>query len=263
MKIWYQSASSYGYEPVWEAYGKTLEKKCRSIVGPDDTVHVAGIPVMVRDVENWKYIQYFQNVQILRNMRKAQEQGFDAFVIGCTLDVGLQEGRSMLEMPVIGINEASYHAAMMLGRKYTFVTSSMAFVHVYEELIERYGVGTRYLASRYIASATEEEIALALEEPRALIDKFTMVARQAIADGASVIIPAPAFYSALMHHAGITQIDGAVVLDTIAVAVQTAKMMIGLQRAGISVARLSGVYAKPDQQSEQQMLSRLTGEFYV
>jgi allantoin racemase len=263
MKIWYQSASSFGFEPVWDVYGKTLEEKCRSIVGPDDTVHVAGIPVMVRDIENWKHVQYFQNVQILRNMRLAQEQGFDAFVIGCTLDVGLQEGRSMLDMPVIGINEASYHVAMMLGRKYTFVTSSMAFIQVYEELIERYGVGARYLASRYIAPATEEEIALALEQPQAMVDKFAMVARQAIADGASVIIPAPAFYSALMHRAGITQIDGAIVLDTIAVAIQTAQMMIGLQRLGMSVARLSGVYAKPDQSSEQQMLTRLIREFHI
>ena len=54
MKIWYQSSSSYGYEPVFEEYGKTLEEQCNKIVRPDTEVHVEGIEVMVRDIENQK-----------------------------------------------------------------------------------------------------------------------------------------------------------------------------------------------------------------
>jgi hypothetical protein len=40
-------------------------------------------------------------------------------------------------------------------------------------------------------------------------------------------------------------------------------MMIGLQRSGMSVARLSGVYAKPSQRIEQKMITRLRGEFHI
>jgi len=36
---------------------------------------VTGIPVMVRDVENWKALQYYQNVQVLNNMQRAQQEG--------------------------------------------------------------------------------------------------------------------------------------------------------------------------------------------
>lgn len=29
MKIWYQSSSSHGFVPVWDEYGKTLEKQSK------------------------------------------------------------------------------------------------------------------------------------------------------------------------------------------------------------------------------------------
>ena len=35
MKIWYQSASAYRYEPVWDDYGQTLEAQCRRILHPE------------------------------------------------------------------------------------------------------------------------------------------------------------------------------------------------------------------------------------
>ena len=51
MKIWYQSASGYRYEPVWDEYGRTLEAQCRRVVHADTEVYVTGIPVMIRDIE--------------------------------------------------------------------------------------------------------------------------------------------------------------------------------------------------------------------
>ena len=53
MKIWYQSASSYRYEPVWDDYGRTLEQQCKAILRPETGLYVTGIPEMVRDIENW------------------------------------------------------------------------------------------------------------------------------------------------------------------------------------------------------------------
>ena len=79
MKIWYQSASAYRFEPVWDEYGKTLEAQCKKIASPGTEVYITGIPVMVRDIENWRHLQYLQNIQTLKNMRLAEEQGYDAF----------------------------------------------------------------------------------------------------------------------------------------------------------------------------------------
>lgn len=261
MRIWYQSASGYRYEPVWDEYGRTLEAQCRNVLHADTEVYVTGIPVMVRDIENWKSLQYYQNVQTLANMRRAQDEGYDAFVIGCTLDVGLAEGKSMLDIPVVGISEASYRMAMTMGRMFAVVTSSSAFTEVYGEQVERYGCLARYLRGPYIVPASEEEIALALTRPEPLLEKFVAVARRAVAEGASVVVPGPAFYATLAHRAGLTEVDGALVLDTVATAVKTAEMLAGLRRAGVQPSRRIGVYCKPDADFEEESLARMRSVF--
>ena len=261
MNIWYQSASGYRFEPVWDEYGKTLEAQCRKVLHADTQVHVTGIPVMVRDVENWRALQYYQNAQIMKSMQRAQEQGYDAFVIGCTLDTCLAEGKSMLDIPVVGISETAYRMAMTMGRLFAVVTSSPAFTEVFGEQVERYGVASRYLRGPYIVPASEEEIATALAKPQALIEKFKAAAAKSVADGASVIVPAPAFLATLANRAQLTQVDGALVLDTVSVAVKTAEMLVDLRRAGVGPSRRIGVYGKPDASFARAALERLQGVF--
>lgn len=263
MKIWYQSASGYRFEPVWDEYGRTIEAQCRKVLHRDTEVHVTGIPVMVRDIENWRSLQYYQNVQTLANMQRAQDEGFDAFVIGCTLDVGLAEGKSMLDIPVVGISEASYHMAMTMGRLFAIVTTSPAFTEVYGEQVERYGVAGRYLRGPYIVPASEEEVAVALTRPQPLIEKFKAAASRAVADGASVIIPGPAFLATLANRASLTQVDDALVLDTISVAVKTAEMLADLRRAGVGPSRRIGVYCKPGQAFQEKAYERMEKVFRI
>jgi Asp/Glu/hydantoin racemase len=116
---------------------------------------------------------------------------------------------------------------------------------VYGEQVVRYGVDRRYLPGPYIVEASEEEIATSLGQPGPLLDKFIATAQRAVRDGASVIVPGPAFLSTLAHRAGITSIEGAPVLDTIAVAAKTAEMQIDLWRAGLRPSRRIGVFQRP------------------
>ncbi|MDO9403994.1 MAG: aspartate/glutamate racemase family protein [Polaromonas sp.] len=263
MKIWYQSASAYGFEPVWDRYGQTLIEQCRTVLHPDTELHVAGIPVMVRDVENWRSLQYYQNVQVMKNMQRAEAEGYDAFVIGCTLEVALAEGKSMLDIPVVGISETSYRMAMTIGRLFAIVTSSTAFTEVYGEQVERYGVAGRYLRGPYIVPASEDELATALTNPGPVMEKFTLAARRAIADGASAIVPGPAFFSTLAHRAGLQSIDGAPVIDTISLAVKTGEMLAGLRKTGLAPSRRIGVYCKPDAALKSESYARLSQVFSI
>ncbi len=263
MKIWYQSASAYRFEPVWDEYGETLQAQCKKIANPGTEVFVTGIPVMVRDVENWRHLQYLQNIQILKNMREAQAQGFDAFVIGCTLDVGLFEGRGMLDIPVIGISESSFHLAMQLGRKFAIVTSSSAFPEVYAEQATRYGVAARFIDKPYIVNASEEEIARALVNAGPMMERFKLQSQRAIDDGASVIIPAPTFLSALATRVGLTELNGAVILDTVSIALKQAEMMVDLNQIGIRPSRQIGVFCKPESGFEHDSMQRLSREFKI
>ena len=257
MKILYLSSSSYRYEEVFEEYGKTLEEQCRKVLRPDTEVYVTGIPVMIRDVENWKALQYYQNIQSLNAMLRAQEEGYDAFVIGCTLDVGLEEGKSMLDIPVVGISEASYHLAMTMGRLFTVVTSSPALWEAYSEEIVRYGLRDRYLPGPYIMHVSEEEIAISLKNPQPLLEHFQNIAEKAVRDGASVIVPSPGFLASLLYRTGVTKFKDALVLDTVSVAVKTAEMLVDLKKIGIEPSRRIGVYAKPDRNLAKEATEKL------
>jgi len=232
-------------------------------VRPNTEVHVEGIEVMARDVENFKALQYYQEIQFLNNMLRAEREGYDAVVIGCTLDLAMEEGRSMLDIPVVGISETSFHMAMMLGHLFAVVTSSTAFFNLFKEQTERYGVSNKYLPGPYICPASEEEIAISLKDPQPLVKKFEIAAEKAVADGASVIIPNPAFYAALAYRAGLTKVKDAVVLDTVSVAVKTAEMLVDLKKVGVEPSRQIGVYAKPDRESRKKTLESFRKIFKI
>ena len=248
MKIWYQSASSYGFEPVWDDYGQALHEQCKGAARPDTKIDIRGIEVMVRDVENYPAVKYFQKSQIINNIVRAEREGYDAVAIGCTLDVGLEEGRSLVDIPVVSIAESNFHMAMMLGHLYAVVTSSMAFFNVFKSLTEQYGVASRYLPGPYICPASEEEIAQSLKDPKPLWERFEQVAGRAVDDGASILLPFPTFYGSLAFRSGVTQVRDAVILDVVAVLVKTAEMMADLRALGVAPSRSIGVYAMPDAQ---------------
>lgn len=67
----------------------------------------------------------------------------DAVIIACFDDTGLWELRQRSPVPVIGIGEAGYHAAMLLGRRFSVVTTLDVSVPVLEHNIETYGFSQR------------------------------------------------------------------------------------------------------------------------
>ena len=96
-----------------------------------------------------------------------------------------------------------------------------------------------------------------------MIEKFKAAARRAVADGASVIVPAPAFLATLAHRAALTQVDGALVLDTVSVAVKQAEMLVDLRKAGVAPSRRIGVYCQPNPALLTESLGRLDGVFKI
>ena len=53
----------------------------------------------------------------------AERNGYDAFIIGCYLDTGLQRARSLVDIPALGVTETSMLVACTLGRKFSMATN--------------------------------------------------------------------------------------------------------------------------------------------
>lgn len=182
----------------------------------------------------------------MNNMIRAEREGYDAFVIGCDLEPGLEEGKAMVNIPVVGISEASYHLAMMLGHLFAIVTCSNAFFQAFQTQINQYGLSSKYLKGPYVYPAAEDEIAEGLKNPEELLNKFKIVAERAVDDGASVIILNPAFISALAYKMRWFEVKDALILDPIASVVKTAEMMVDLKKIGIEPSRMFGVHKRMD-----------------
>lgn len=79
---------------------------------------------------------------LLEEVKKGNDEGFDAIIIACFDDTGLAEARGLIDIPIIGIGEAAFHAAMMLGTKFSVVTTLSISIPVIEENLVTYGLNT-------------------------------------------------------------------------------------------------------------------------
>src|SRR5262245_39306997 len=66
--------------------------------------------------------------QTIRNALDAEREGYDAFVIGHFQEPGLLEIRGAVDIPVIGLGEATLLAALSMGRQLGLVTIDPVFI---------------------------------------------------------------------------------------------------------------------------------------
>ena len=69
----------------------------------------------------------------------AQGEDFDATVIACFGDPGLDAARELLAGPVLGIAEAAFHAASLIASGFSVVTTMTRTCGIAERLVLRYG----------------------------------------------------------------------------------------------------------------------------
>ncbi len=76
---------------------------------------------------------------ILALLPKAHVAGADAIIIACFDDTGLAEVRAAAHCPVLGIGEAAFHMAALLGHRFSVVTTLQVSVPVIKDNIAAYG----------------------------------------------------------------------------------------------------------------------------
>lgn len=161
---------------------------------------------------------------------------FDAVIIACFDDTGLDAARCLTDRPVIGIGEAAYHFASMIANKFSVVTTLGRSVPALEHNLHRYGLSVRCARVR-----SSEVAVLELEHPgsdaRARIS--AEIGRAVAEDRAEAIVLGCAGMADLADR--LSAEHGLPVLDGVSCAVRLAEAMVGL---GLRTSRLGG-YAPP------------------
>ena len=239
VRIWYQSF----VDPTEQApYMDRLRARLRHLAGPGVSVEVHGISPPDR---HFHAITEFRCAdQTIRQALQAQAEGYDAFVIGHFPEPGLVECRGALSIPVIGLGEATMLHACTMGRKIGLVTINPVFVPIHEDQVRRYGLEQRVVAVAAV-QADVPRFMRAFADPvehAALRGEFAEQVRPLLARGVDVIIPSGGMPMTLFAQEQPFAIDGALVLEGIAVVLKAAEMAVALHRVTGSAASRSGLY---------------------
>jgi allantoin racemase len=182
------------------------------------------------------YDEAFAIPPTLELVKQAEKEGYDAVVLACFSDPGLEAAREAVSIPVVGIEESTLHMAAMLGHKFSIMTSRCQRVPSRMEHVVRLGLESRLASVRPLEMSVLEMDA----EPERAKARIMEVAGAAVQqDGAEVIILGCA---GLAGYAGDIERElGVVVLDPTPIALKTAELLVSL---GLRHSK-HGLYATP------------------
>lgn len=149
---------------------------------------------------------------VLHLVKEAEQDGYDAAVIGCFYDLGLEEAREVSEeMPVMGPAQATTHLASTMGDTFSVLVGRQKWVPQMRRTIEGYGMGKR-LAS---FEAVDLGVLDFQERPERTRERLAEGARRAVEEkNAEVIIlgctAEYGFHETLQAELGVPVLDAVV-----------------------------------------------------
>ena len=120
------------------------------------------------------------------SFRQAEREGYDAVVPLGMLDIGVEGGRSAVDIPVVAPLQAVLHVAAQVGEHFGVVCYHASAIARHRAQTIAYGM-ERFIAGRRASGFYVQHIA---ENKDRMVESFLMAARALIEeDGADVIIP--------------------------------------------------------------------------
>jgi allantoin racemase len=180
--------------------------------------------------------------EMIRLAPLAEERGFDAIIVGCYSDPGLDALREMLRIPVIGPGVASLHVAAQLGTRVSLLTPAGRGLGRVAACMRALALGPLLASVRGIGLSVMD---LARQAPGAL-DKAAEAARAAVEeDQADVLVlgcMSMAFLPGICED--LSERAGVPIVNPVVAALKTAEMVAGM---GLAQSKAAYPVPKPQQ----------------
>lgn len=256
IKLWYQSYVDYenGAE-YWDRLAPHLDV----VSGWDTQVDIRGITPF----DNYAHplVEMRCAREMICNAVQAEREGYDAFIVGHFQDAGLYEARAAVDIPVIGLGEATLLWSCQLGQRLGIVTINPRFIPWFHHQVGKYGLRERVTGIHAMSFEPGQILAAYENDEKANKVKhlFEEQGKPLVAKGTDVLIPGGGIpmllFSAFRDH----QIDGAPVINGIPIAVKMAEMAVEMRRlTGQSVSRV-GDFAKAPAHIIEEFLAHPKG----
>lgn len=123
----------------------------------------------------------------VREAERAEQDGYNGVIDYCFDDPGLRAAKERLDIPVVGLSEASFHIASLLGSKFSVISAGppdCTFTDI-KDLVRLYGFSDKCASVRSVAipilelqTGTDAQAKKLLEEAKKAVEQ----------DGADVIV---------------------------------------------------------------------------
>ncbi len=121
----------------------------------------------------------------IESFRQAEKQGYDAVVPLGMLDLGVDGGKSAVDIPVVGPMEAALHIACLLGDRFGLIIYHEKLLAFNRAIVRRYGMEERIVGFG-VSGFDLPDLTAHRDE---VVQNFVGEAKKLVANGAEVIIP--------------------------------------------------------------------------
>lgn len=184
---------------------------------------------------------------VLHEVKNAENQGYDATVLGCFYDLGLDEAREVSEsMPILAPAESTTHLASTLGDTFSVIVGRRKWIPQMRERVRKYGLESRLASFEPVGCGVLDFQA----DPERTHERLLEAGHHAVEEeGAEVLILGCAseygFYEKLQPELGVP------VLDPMVVPLKMAELMTELATFGWTHSKVGGYESPPLEEIHQ------------
>jgi allantoin racemase len=244
-------------ETVSEPFARAFTANAERVISPGTTVAQYYVPHLRRASDAaFMFPNLLNRVDIIRQMRRAEQDGCDAVTVLCSGDPGVLEGRTVVGIPLVGPMEAALHLALTYGPRVGIVTvADISWAEFERSLVQSYGLSAHLVSVRKIEIDSKTAFTQGFVEPAPIAAEIHTQARRAVEDGADSVVIASAGLSTIASASGLAQVEGvgAPIFDCLMVGLKMAELRASL-RIGLGVPEVSraGLYERfPEEDIER------------
>ncbi|PFO05812.1 hydantoin racemase [Bacillus sp. AFS076308] len=256
MKIWHQSLTTIDRVPE---YRDAIVNHVRKIARPDVEVVLHGMSEETYPTHypghfiTYSYLQNLHREQFVRAALLAEKAGYDAMFIATIPDVGLLEARTLVDIPVVGYGQASFHMASMLGDNIGVVNFLGPLADELRQNAARYGLGNK-LGPIVQTDVGFDHVLAGFSDPEPVVASFKKAAEMAIAEGADVIVPGEGPMNVFLATHGVSRIGDVPVIDSFAAGIKMCESLVDLRKnSGVYMTRRGYFNAKPPAEAVERL----------
>lgn len=225
------------------AYDELIGRTLRHYAADDTDLHITHLDGCPPDIDYF-YSKHLMESVLFERIMQAEEQGFDAVIVGCCYDPGVRTARELVDIPVVGPMEASLQLAAYHGHTYTIVTDHHKAAPYIEDVVRLSGLGGNCRGLRtiewYVRDMVNDPDAVA----RDTIETCGRVVKETHADavlmGCTIVA---ACYQQYLMNGG--ERPAIAIVNPNLMALKVAETLADLKRKGGYQMSRAGYYEKP------------------